>query len=221
MLAPYVAAGRLTLLLEHAAVAADVDGDRVRAVTVAEPAHGRQRVLDAPYFVDATELGDLLPLTGTEYVTGCEGRARDRRAARARRSPTPPTSRRSPLLRDGLRPGRGPHDRAARRVRLLARLRPAARAAVAGRAARPREHAIRVTLAAAASTASIPTGDQPSDLVNLWRYRRIADPANFLPGTYAGDITLVNWPQNDYWLGNLVGRRATKHAARTSTARSS
>ncbi|MGC8792505.1 MAG: FAD-dependent oxidoreductase, partial [Bryobacteraceae bacterium] len=26
---------------------------------------------------------------------------------------------------------------------------------------------------------------------------------NFLPGTYASDITLVNWPQNDYWLGNL------------------
>ena len=32
-------------------------------------------MLEAPFFIDATELGDLLPLTGTEFVTGCEGRA--------------------------------------------------------------------------------------------------------------------------------------------------
>jgi hypothetical protein len=37
----------------------------------------------------------------------------------------------------------------------------------------------------------------------LWVYRRLADPANFRPGTYPGGITLVNWPQNDYWLGPL------------------
>jgi hypothetical protein len=40
--------------------------------------------------------------------------------------------------------------------------------------------------------------------LNLWLYRRIADPANFLPGAYKSAITLVNWPQNDYWLGDLV-----------------
>jgi hypothetical protein len=32
-------------------------------------------VLRAPWFVDATELGDLLPLAGIEHVTGAEGRA--------------------------------------------------------------------------------------------------------------------------------------------------
>ena len=36
-----------------------------------------------------------------------------------------------------------------------------------------------------------------------WLYRRIANRAAFAPGTYAGSITLVNWPQNDYLLGNL------------------
>jgi hypothetical protein len=40
--------------------------------------------------------------------------------------------------------------------------------------------------------------------LNLWLYRRIADRANFQPGLYESDITLVNWPQNDYWLGDLV-----------------
>jgi len=27
---------------------------------------------------------------------------------------------------------------------------------------------------------------------------------NFREGTYEGDITIVNWPQNDYFLGNLI-----------------
>jgi hypothetical protein len=39
--------------------------------------------------------------------------------------------------------------------------------------------------------------------LNLWRYRRIIDRGNFVEGAYQSDISLVNWPQNDYWLGNL------------------
>jgi hypothetical protein len=56
-----------------------------------------------------------------------------------------------------------------------------------------------------------PTGAGPGGL-NLWLYRRIADRQNFRPGTYAGDICLVNWPQNDYWLGNLYGGTADEAA---------
>src|SRR5262249_23502287 len=48
-----------------------------------------------------------------------------------------------------------------------------------------------------------PTGQGWKDRPNLWTYRRIADRENFAPNTYPGDICLVNWPQNDYWLGNL------------------
>jgi hypothetical protein len=41
--------------------------------------------------------------------------------------------------------------------------------------------------------------------LNLWNYRRIIDPGNFEPNTYSGGMTIVNWPQNDFLLGNLVG----------------
>ena len=47
----------------------------------------------------------------------------------------------------------------------------------------------------------MPTGTS----LNLWNYRRILSKSNFLPGSYAGDISAVNWPQNDYTLGNLIG----------------
>src|SRR5947207_3745752 len=72
MLAPHVSSGRVVVLLDHKPVSASLDGDRVRAVTVRGTRSGRDTVLTAPYFLDATELGDLLPLTKTEYVTGFE-----------------------------------------------------------------------------------------------------------------------------------------------------
>ena len=45
----------------------------------------------------------------------------------------------------------------------------------------------------------------------LWVYRRILDPRNFQPGSYprSTGTSLVNWPQNDYWLGPLIGTKVT------------
>jgi hypothetical protein len=74
-LAPWLSGPQLTLLAEHRPVKADVTGDTVRTVTVRSLRSGRERVLAAPYFLDASELGDLLPLTGTEFVTGAEAQA--------------------------------------------------------------------------------------------------------------------------------------------------
>ena len=74
MLQPHIDAGRLTVLLHHRAIAADVADDTVLAVTLAGPDGYRTRVA-AAYFLDATDLGDLLPLTGTAYVTGAEAQA--------------------------------------------------------------------------------------------------------------------------------------------------
>jgi hypothetical protein len=44
---------------------------------------------------------------------------------------------------------------------------------------------------------------RPEYYANLWSYRRIADQQNFAPGAYQSSITLVNWKQNDFWLGNV------------------
>ncbi|MFI4873814.1 MAG: FAD-dependent oxidoreductase, partial [Blastopirellula sp. JB062] len=50
-----------------------------------------------------------------------------------------------------------------------------------------------------------PTGAKTPGALNLWLYRRIANQSIFVPGSCEGSVTLVNWPQNDYMLGNLVG----------------
>jgi 2-polyprenyl-6-methoxyphenol hydroxylase-like FAD-dependent oxidoreductase len=85
MLAPYRGSGRLTVLQPYKPVAADTDGDRVRAVTLRHRESGGHVIVSAPYIIDATELGDLLPMTGTEYVTGFESQAENRRALGALR----------------------------------------------------------------------------------------------------------------------------------------
>jgi hypothetical protein len=74
MVAPFVTSGRLTILRRHEAISADVAADRVVAIGVRDLDTGAVRELVAAYFIDATECGDLLPLTGTEYVSGAESR---------------------------------------------------------------------------------------------------------------------------------------------------
>jgi hypothetical protein len=93
MLAPHVASGRLTILLNHEPVAAMVEDKRVISVEMHEKGSERFKRSDpctihARYFLDATELGDLLPLTRTAYVTGAESRL-DTREADALPQPEP------------------------------------------------------------------------------------------------------------------------------------
>jgi hypothetical protein len=62
-----------------------------------------------------------------------------------------------------------------------------------------------------------PEGIAIPGTLNLWLYRRIINKHNFRPGMYSGDVTIVNWPQNDYFLGNLIGvseREQAKHIER-------
>jgi len=59
------------VLLAHVPISARAENDTVREVIV-QDAHGDRVRIEAAYFLDATDLGDLLPLAGVEYVTGAE-----------------------------------------------------------------------------------------------------------------------------------------------------
>jgi hypothetical protein len=50
-------------------------GDRIEAVQFEPVNGGRRRTVSAPWVLEATELGDLLPLAGVEHVTGAESRS--------------------------------------------------------------------------------------------------------------------------------------------------
>ena len=62
-----------------------------------------------------------------------------------------------------------------------------------------------------------PEGGPHGGVVNLWTYRRIAAVNQFVSGHYSSDICLVNWPQNDYLEGPLIGvspTEVTRHVDR-------
>lgn len=68
-------AGRITLLLPYRPVGATLheNGMDVQEVTVRNSNDDGESSICAEVFIDATELGDLLPLTGSAWVAGSEG----------------------------------------------------------------------------------------------------------------------------------------------------
>ena len=75
LLAPHMAAGRVTVLQKHRTLKVEADRDRIRAVHVHDIEGGAMRVLSAPLFIDATEIGDLLEMAGVEHVFGAEAQS--------------------------------------------------------------------------------------------------------------------------------------------------
>jgi hypothetical protein len=74
MLRPFVESGRLRIVIGATPRAAVVEGDRVVAVELLDKGLRPFR-LSAPFVLDATETGDLLPLCGVEHVVGSEPRS--------------------------------------------------------------------------------------------------------------------------------------------------
>lgn len=207
LLAPHVAAGRIRVLLRHVALAAEVAGPRVAAVRVRSNESGNELWLRAPYFVDATELGDLLPMTKTEYVVGAEAqRVTGEPHAKPEAQPANQQSFTCCFAMDYLEGEdhtiERPRDYAFWREHVPALTPPWPGRLLDWYYSQPR------------TLKPFNYGFDPVKGTGLFRYRRIIDRTNFARGTYAGDITLVNWPQNDYMLGNLIDvppEEAAKH----------
>lgn len=209
MLMPYLASGRLRLLLPYRPVAADVDGDTVRTVTVRHRDLGKDITIHAAYILDATELGDLLPMTGTEYVKGFEARS-DTGEPSAPDDAQPDNVQAvsicfaidhvdgdqtidKPENYDYWRSYQ-PHFWGGPLLGFTA----------------PHPRTLEFT-----TRSFTPNPDDDPTLVdadqrrgggdeNLWTFRRIAARRNFQPGLYESDICFVNWPMIDYMDGTII-----------------
>ena len=206
MLAPAISQGQLKLLLNTEPVEVHTDGDKIRAVICRTGEEKRSTVLHGAFFIDASEEGDLLKLSGTEYFIGAESQDQTgERHAPEKEDPTniqalthcfavehlegedhtiePPAT--YPFWKDYI-PSLAP----AWPGKLLSL-----------------EYSNPRTLLSK-SLSCIPPGKTEraphTDPLNLWLYRRIIDRDNFSAGTFQSDISLINWPQNDFLLGNIT-----------------
>jgi hypothetical protein len=211
-LAPYITGGQLTLLLEHRPVQADSTGDYVHSV-VARSRDGRDITIHAPYFIDATEQGDLLPLTKTEFVTGFESRKQTGELhAPAEAQPNNIQSFTVCFAVDYL-PGQDhtidkPAEYPFWRDYVPKMTPPWPGKLLSWSMSNP------ITLAERKVMFDPSGQSDPSGPLNLFVYRRIVNQRNFVPGAVRSDVSLVNWPQNDYWLGNLTDGSAHLERAR-------
>lgn len=201
MLAPHLASGRIEILAEHIPVSANVTGDRVTAVKLLDLESGSERTIESQYFLDATELGDLLPITGTDYVTGFESRTETGEPS-APIVAQPQNSQAFSICfvlehRDGEE-----HviDKPAE-YEFWRDFEPLLTPPWPGRLlswtiTHPR-------LMTPLSYHFDPIGESGRAFSGLWTYRRILDRRNFLTGAFDGDLCLVNWPQTDYLPGDI------------------
>jgi len=191
LLRPFVESGRLTLLLRHRAVAAQADERHVSSVTFRHLDSARRTQVRAAFVLDATELGDLLPLTGTEYVTGAESAA----------------DTGEPSARDG--------DAAPGHVQSFTypfalELRPDQRLVVPrpdtyfeDRERQP--YTLRHQYHDARGWVTYQmfgTGERAAG--PFWTYRRLLHAENFTDPWYGYDVAMINWPGNDFRHGNLI-----------------
>jgi len=222
MLAPAVQAGQLQLLLNTSPVTADTDGDWVRAVRMVNAAENHGCSIEAKYFVDASETGELLPLTGTEFVTGSESQAQTGEPhASAEARPANMQAVTWCCAVDYLEGEDFTIDKPVQ-YDFWRRYRPQLTPPwpehpflslwySSPRTLQPVELSFVPTVGRLAGVKT-PT-------LNLWLYRRILNLANFQPAAFPSDITVINWPQNDYMLGNPFGGAPEENARHLEGAR--
>jgi hypothetical protein len=195
MLAPYRANDQLRLLTNHQPAKLEVEGDQIKAVEFASTRGEDPLTVQARYILDATEEGDLLPLSGCEHIIGAESRQETA----------------EPHALDG------PANRLDQQaITWCAALEwcPGENHGIA----RPADYNFWSSYQAPFwpgpqlgwVTQDPETGgplnrplfgvDSEKD---LWRFRRIRRGDRFWPPL--ADITLVNWPQVDYWLVPVTG----------------
>ena len=206
MLSPHVASRRLRILLEHRPLSAELDGSAVRAVTLAGDG-GSVRVT-ADFVLDATELGDLLPLTGTDYVTGFESRAETG-------EPSAPAEAQPQNMQAfswvfAIEHDEG-HDHTIDRPADYDMWRayqptfwPARLLSLTSPHPRTLETVERSFVPNAAADGVIADQSQDPGDLELWAFRRILARESFAPGFLESDVTIVNWPMIDYIPGSII-----------------
>ena len=202
MLSPYLSTGKLQILLNHKVNSGDVDGDRIICVEVLNMQTGDSTVLRGDSFVDATECGDLLPLTGAEYVTGTESKY-DTKELHAPEKADPMNNQAFTIcFAMDYQPGKDNVQDPPKEYDFWQKYIPNMTPPWSGRLL-DLSYSDPRTLNPK-KLGFDPTGKDMGSVLNLWNYRRIINKDNFVEGTYDGDITIVNWPQNDFFPGNLI-----------------
>jgi hypothetical protein len=217
MARPLVESKRLSIMTRTKAGSVHVKGDRVESVLAVNLDERRWTRLRPRIVVDATELGDLLPLAGAEYVIGAEAKAETGEPHAQPLESKPhcvqsftytfvlermPAGARHAIAK----PERYEHYRDGQPYSLRIHVHGGE---IYGEETRWLEYQV--------------LEQAPGTKGGLWTYRRLIDASLFPPrSAYPNDISMLNWPGNDYRDRSILDRppleqaRALQDAKRVS-----
>lgn len=196
MLAPFQVNGQVLILPLHRLTGAWTNHDRVTGVAVTRLDSGQECLIEAPFFIDATPLGELLAMAGAEHVIGAYAQAETGEPHAPREE--------------------DPFDQQAITFCFAMDYLPGENHTID----RPTEYDVWRNYqppdwpgrllswnVVRPSTLEPLTRSlfEPADGYSWWTFRRILDRTNFVDGFAASDVTLVDWPQNDYRAGAICG----------------
>ena len=206
------AGNKITTLLETEPVSAQTEADRVTGVLVRSTRTGEERFIRAAFYLDATELGDLLALANVEHDVGAEHQSVY--GELHGRTDFPAHQRIDPLDQQACSwcfalehlPGEDHTIQKPEHYDRFAGYVPVMKPEWCGPLfswkvpshAPPGSRDLSMT----------PWPDEPATgVLEMWRYRRIADRANYRPEFQPlhPDVALINMVQMDFWQRPLLG----------------
>ncbi|MGO4346492.1 FAD-dependent oxidoreductase [Paenibacillus sp. MCAF9] len=196
MLAPHISSGKITILLGYQLKSAETNEDLIESVLVKHITSGEMKKLQGSYYLDATECGDLLPLAGAEYVSGAEAKAETGEPhALEQADSLDMQSFTFVFALDHMENAdytiEKPEQYDFWRSFIPAHSRFPLFGWKMGDIHDPCQDKEIIFM---------PDGKEP---MPFWSYRRIIDRSLFKEGSFESDITLINWAQNDYYLGPI------------------
>lgn len=205
MLGPYEQKGLLRVFLRTKAASVRMDGNRIQSVLAYQFSTGRWFRFRAKYFLDATDLGELLPMSGAAYVTGAESRSTTGEPD-AREGAGDPTDDQSFTYSFVLE--RVPHTQ---------RLLPMPVGYEANREKQP--YTLTLDYGHGKFLTYGVFTKRPGTPGLFWDYRRLVAKDNFTGPHAPPDISLINWPGNDYCGADLLSNNPLAQAEQLRRAK--
>ncbi|MEL3970875.1 FAD-dependent oxidoreductase [Rossellomorea oryzaecorticis] len=194
MLLPHLLTGRLQILRSTRVVSVKKEGNKLQTMTLLNVAAGTKKDVDARYYIDATEAGDILPLAGMNYVTGAESKEETGEPHAVEKADPSDIQAFTYVLGMEYREG---EDHTIPEPNMYS----------FWRDFHPEIWPDK--LLSFFAPHPITKEKRKYTLIReeegfpLWEYRRIFDGSQFDLDSGSGEVTLMNWPQNDYFLGNV------------------
>lgn len=205
MMAFRVSANNLKIMLKRKPLSADFYGDIISSVTFLNLENGEKDHIKADYFLDATELGDLLPLSGTEYVSGAESASDTGEPHAVQGQPEPENVQSFTwCMAVGYDPNGSHVIDKPESYQFWRDFVPVMNPPWSGRLldwtySHPWTHKPQMGGIGLKTFPPLPSG-----ACDLWTYRRLLSSEHY--ERPINEISLVNWPQNDYMNGNIIDK---------------